>query len=568
MKKCTGGEVLAQVLQANGVEHVFSLPGVGIFPIYDACLSAGIKVIGCRNEAAAVYGAEGWSRITGRTGVALIPEGPGHANAIPAVATAFAESSPVLVLSGIDASRNLGRGALHELPQVGMCGPVTKWSALLSDTLRIPEYIHAAFRIARTGVAGPVHISLTADALEQHVDPSAILDLTATAQPPEITDPDPEAVREAVELLARADRPLIVAGIMAYWSDAGESLRRLVDTTRIPVFTVERARGLVSDDLDLCFGDGYTSMNPAAHLMPHADAVLLLGDRVDCRFAYGHSFGRAKLIHVWPDAADIGKNRNADVGLACDTGRAAAQLLAAAETRDWPEKTPWIEMLRRAREERDAETNALAECTDAPPHPVRIAREVESFLDEKSIVVFDGGDFAGWTRLGLKARRPGAWQTGTVLGQLGVGLPYALGAKLAAPEARVVLLTGDGALGFSMMELETAVRQRLPVVVVVGNDAAWGIEKHFQTSWFGADRLVGTQLSDVRWDRMAEAMGAHGEYVETPEDLAPALRRAFDAGIPACVNVRMDSIPSPMARAFSRLFVRRREQTRKARQRG
>jgi acetolactate synthase-1/2/3 large subunit len=372
-----------------------------------------------------------------------------------------------------------------------------------------------------------------------------------------------ESVDRAIELLANAKRPVVMAGTMAYWSACGDALLRFVEKTRIPLFTVERARGMIPDDHTLCFGDGYTTANPAAGMMQHADVVLVLGEKIDCRFAYGLSFGHARLIHAYPDADEIGKNRHAEVGAACDVGAFVRELVEAAAGRRWRDPAQWSETLAESAGEHEARMAAFAASDETPPHPVRICREVAPFLTDRTILVFDGGDFSGWARSCMKARRPGGWQVGTILGQMGAGMPYALGAKVAEPDSQVVLLTGDGALGFGVMEFETAVRQGCPMVVVVGNDSAWGIEVHFQKEWYGSERLVGTRLTDVRWDRMAEAMGGFGAYVERPEELKPAMERAFASGKPACVNVAIKTAPSPQAHAYSRVFVRRRGLIRK-----
>ena len=566
MAKVTGGEVLVRALKSQGVTRIFSLPGAGIFPVYDACLDHGIEVTAGRHEGAVVHAAEGWARVAAQPAVAILPEGPGHANGVAGVATAYAECSPVIMMSGIDESRHLGKGAIQELPQVDMCAPITKWAALLCDMERVADHVETAFRISRSGLPGPVHLSLSADVLEQVVEETDLPQPSAGIATEEPGGAEPGDVERAVDLLANAERPVIIAGIGAYWSNAGAALHSLVETAGIPLFTIERARGLVSDDHPCCFGDGYSSVNPAAELIHHADVAMVLGEKIDCRFAYGRSFGKAKLIHVCPEPQEIGRNCTAELGLACDAGAVAAQLADAAGQRTWQKKTEWLETLRQARREHEARVRALAASDTAPLHPLRVARDVEHFVDEDTVLVFDGGDFSGWTRSFFRARRPGRWQIGTVLGHMGTGLPYAIGAQLAAPDSRVVLLTGDGALGFCTAEFETAVRHRLPVVVVVANDASWGIEEYLQTESFGPDRRVATGLADVRWDQVAVAMGGHGEHVEAPEQLRPALDRAFAAGRPACVNVTVERTPSPMAQSFSRVFKRRRARIRRERE--
>jgi acetolactate synthase-1/2/3 large subunit len=366
-----------------------------------------------------------------------------------------------------------------------------------------------------------------------------------------------------LELLSQAERPLIVAGCAAFWSQAGDVLRQFIETVKIPLMTVEQARGLVPDNHPYCFGDGYGTVNQAAQLEGRVDVLLLLGDRLDHPLAYGNCFGSAKIIHVCPDAAEIGKNHPIECGVAADTRAVIAQLLVAAQARSWSEPVAWVAMLRETRREQATRAERMAVSKLPGVHPARIALEVEALLDEQSILAFDGGDFSSWARYCMTARRAGGWLASTVLGHLGVGLPYAIGAKLAFPEAKAVVLTGDGALGFSVMEMETAVRYKIPVVVVVANDAAFGVEVYYQQKWFGADRVVGTELTNTRWDLLAESLGAHGEFVETAEQLGPALKRAFASGKPACVNVIAQRTPSPQTQTFSRIYLLKRAHSRK-----
>jgi acetolactate synthase-1/2/3 large subunit len=565
LDKITGGHLLVRALKAYGIDRVYSLPGAPLFPFYEGCLEEGIEIIVGRHEEALVHIAEGWSRTTGKPSFVLLAPGPGHANGVPAIATAHAECSPVIVMSGIDVLANLGKGGRQELPQVEMCAPITKWSVLLSNGKRIPEYVSRAFRIATTGMPGPVHVSVTADCLSGLVDVAEVqIPPPANSLPTFACGAEPAFIERAMALLAGAERPVVIAGLAAFWSQAGPVLRELIETVRVPLFTVEQARGLVPDNHPLCFGDGYSTVNPVAEVLNRADVILLLGDRIDCPFSYGSCFGTAKIIHICPDAEEIGKNHPVECGAACDVRAAATQLLDAAIARTWVEQSPWLETLRQYRRDRETRARTLAASDESPVHPARIALEVEKLLDDRSILVFDGGDFSSWARFGMTARRPGGWLASTVLGYLGVGLPYALGAKLANPAANVIVMTGDGALGFSVMEFETAVRHNLPVVVVVANDAAFGVEVYYQAKWFGPDRVVGTELTNTRWDLLAQSMGAHGEFVDTPDQLQPALQRAIASGKPACVNVLCQRTPSPQTQTFSRMYLLRRAKARSA----
>ena len=551
-----------RALKARGVTTIFSLPGAAILPIYDACITHGIRIIDGRHEAAVVQMAECLARTTREPGVAVLPEGPGLANGIGGIAAAYAEFSPVLVLSAIPPVEELGRGARQELPQVEMCAPITKLSKMVAETARITEVIPEAFDLTMSGVPGPVHLSIPADVLEATV---AISDLAPT--PPPSTDSPacakdiPEQdIDSAIGILAEAQRPAIVAGSMVYWADAGAAVQEFVELTGIPLFTVERARGLIPDSHPLCFGDGYSSVNGVAMNLSLADAVLLLGERVDNRFAFGRLFGQASLIHVWPEANEIGLNREAAVGLSAPMARVVAHLIETAHGREWQERAPWVARLRSALALHTDDGLRISSDSAEPLHPLYVANVLKQQITDDTLLVFDGGDVSGWARRIMEARLPGDWQLSTIIGQMGLGLPYALGA--ASNGTPVVLLTGDGAMGFSVAEFETAVRHNIPVTVVIANDAAWGIEQHFQRALYGEDRMVATKLGDVRWDRVVEAMGGHGEFVEKADDLAPALERALAYEGPACVNVKTRSTPSPLARVFTRLFRRERAKAR------
>lgn len=565
MDKVTGGHLLVRALKAHGVKHVFSLPGAPLFPFYEACLDQSLEIIVGRHEEAIVHMAEGWSRTTGHPSVVLLSPGPGHSNGVPGLATAHAECSPVIMLSGIDVAARLGTGARQELPQVEMCAPITKWSALLSDGKRITEYVDRAFRTVTTGMPGPVHISVTADCLSGTIEQAGGgAPISGYSRPTFSPGAEPAFIDEVLELLAKAQCPLMIAGGAAFWSRAGSALREFIELTKLPLFTVEQARGLISDHHPYCFGDAYSTVNPVAQLLSRADLIIVLGERIDCTFAYGSCFGAARIVHICLNPEEIGKNRQVECGVAGDPRIVTSQLLEAARERQWVERTCWLEALRAAKLDHEQRVRSLA-CSGesgGPVHPARIAFEVEKLLDDRDILTFDGGDFTGWARFCTTARRPGGWLASTVLGYLGVGLPYALGAKLASPESKVFVLTGDGALAFSVMEFETAVRHNIPVVVVVANDAAFGVEVYYQAKWFGPDRVVGTELTNTRWDLMAQAMGAWGELVDTPDKLAPALQRAVASGKPACVNVLCQRTPSPQTQSFSRVYLMRRAKAR------
>ena len=563
MAKINGAQLLVKALKTEGVSYVFGLAGVGIFPIFDACLSEHLRIIDVRHETAAVFMAGATARITGEPGVCLVTEGPGHANAIAGLTTMYAEDTPVILISGCAETENWGRGAIQEIPQVEMAAPVAKWAAMVPDVRRIPEMLAMAFRIARSGQPGPVHLTVPIDAFDQEIDETSVPPYEPHQRRPSgRAAAEPRLIRDAIESLGKAARPAIVAGIGAWWTRAGEPLQAFIEHTRIPLFTVELARGLVSDDHPLCLGAGYPSMNPMASKLREADVVLLLGERVDFRFGFGEAFGpAAQLIHVYPEAKEIGRNMPVRVGLVADSGPVVEQLLEEAKGRTW-EEGPWVKELREERAKQQTRFATLAASDQSPLHPLRVAGEVRQIIRDDDIVILDGADFSAWARLLIKAHRPGHWITHGRLGMIGTGIPYGVAAKLARPEARVIVFVGDGSIGFHFMEFDTAVRHGLPMVVVVGNDAAWGVEQHFQRALYGSDRLVATSLRRARYDQMVQALGGYGEYVERAEELPKALERAVASGVPACVNVATELALSPSAEAFCNYLVKRRAQVR------
>jgi acetolactate synthase-1/2/3 large subunit len=552
----TGAQLLLRSLRAEDVEIVFTLSGTAILGVYDRCSEEGIRLIDGRHEAAVVHMAEGYARAMAQPGVALVTEGPGHANAMPGLACAFAENSPVLLISGVADSQGLGRGAQQELPQVEMAAPLTKWSALVPSAERIPEYVAKAFRCLRSGEPGPVHLSIPTDLLDDDlVDERAapILGsrkLGATAG----SGVAPSLIEQAVARLAAAERPAIIAGNTAYWSQAGSALQAFVELTKIPLFTTTRARGLVSDAHPQCFG-AFPTTGPTATLLNDADVLLILGHRLD--YATERLLPQSSIIHVYPDPVEVGKNRPVALGLAADVDVALAQLADAARARAWRDGDPWRQALHDARAERRVRRLDRAP-GGAPVHPLQVGKAVEPLLGEADFLITEMSNFVWWSVDYLECHRPGRWQQSTALYMLGTGLGYALGAKAAFPDARVLLLAGDGSFGFYPMELDTAVRHGLPIVVVVGNDGAWGIEQSFQAARFGEDRLVATDLLATRYDRLVEALGGHGELVERPDELAGALERAFASGKPACVNVVVDSVLPPALATYVASLERQR----------
>ncbi|HEY3368778.1 MAG TPA: thiamine pyrophosphate-binding protein [Symbiobacteriaceae bacterium] len=528
-----GGALVAAALKREGTEVVFTLCGGHVMAIYDGCIDESIRVVDVRHEATAAFAADGWSRLTGKPGVAVVTAGPGVTNAVTAVANAFRAESPAVIIGGQGPHVLSGRGALQEMDLMGVMKPITKWQARITDVKRIPEYIATAFRQALSGVPGPVYVEIPVDVLFEQADPA---DLTWPApyagRPAQPGDPD--RVNEAVGLLRAADRPVVLVGSQIRWSPHWEAARAFAKVVGAPVYTSGMARGLLEPK--------WSRSRKAA--LAEADVVFLFGVPLDFRLNYGQSpvwNETCKLVKVDLDPAEAGRNRDAAVAIAGDGAAVMSQLLEHGNlgaTR--PARQEWLAKLA-AVEEAQAAKMASALASDAVPvDPLRLCAEIEAAMPPGTTIVGDGGDFVATAAAVVQVRRyPAGWMDPGPLGTLGVGMGFAMAARLARPAAPVALLLGDGTAGLNLMEVEAAVRQQIPFVVIIGNDAAWSQIRRGQVQMFGAERAPATALDYVRYDLAAAGLGAHGEYVERPEELRPALARAFAAGRVAVVNVKM-----------------------------
>lgn len=542
-----GARLLVRGLKQEGVEQIFSLSGDHINPIYDACLDFRVRIIDTRHEAAAALMADAWARVTGRPGVFVVTGGPGHTNALTGIATAFLQGCPVVAISGAPETFLKNQGAFQELDQLSLVRPITKWAAVVTDPRQIPEHVATAFREAVSGRPGPVHLTIPIDVLSRDAGEVPLPSPHAGIPHPSF-EGGPDLIQEALALLRQAERPILIAGSGAWWAQAGSELEQFVEMTRIPLFTIGLARGLISDDHPLCFGYADPLLNEVAKEFVHADVICILGKRVDYRLAFGGPGlfdPRARIIQVDIHAAEIGRNRQVDVKIAAD----ARTFLAACVVQvgePWPER-PWLGHLSGVAQSWRTALEAGETSAEIPIHPLRLCRELREVLPPEATVAIDAGDFLQWARIALPSRRPGRWLRLGPLGTLGAAIPFGIAAKLARPREPVVVVTGDGGFGYHGLELHTALRHDLPIVVVIGNDGAMGMERQIQKALYGPDRVVGCELGLVHYEKMVEALGGHGEFVEAPDEIRPALLRAFDAGRPACVNVMIRSVPSPVA---------------------
>jgi acetolactate synthase-1/2/3 large subunit len=531
----SGGRLVARMLKQEGVTTAFTLSGLHIAPIYAGCVEEGIRLVDTRHEQAAAHAADAWARLTRGVGVAIVTAGPGVTDAVTGVANAFSAAVPLLLLGGAAPTFNQGRGALQEMPQVQLFAGITKWSDRVPSPELIPTYLAKAFRVARAGRPGPVFLELPWDILSNGAEES-LADAQTRYRTEARSPGDPAMVAAAQALLAGAERPVLLAGSSIWWDGAWEALRALADSTGLPVYLNGMGRGCLPSD-----HPSFLQLS-RKEALGRADVVLVVGTPLDFRVGYGSPptfAGDARVIQVDIDASDIGRNRPVEVGIIGDS-RSVLEQLRAGSTR-WG-APGWLGELRAA-EARRREQQAVFEASDQRPiHHFRLARALDEVASRVGDVTFvgDGGNVVAVAAKVLRVGGPGRWLDPGPLGCLGVGAPFAIAAKLLHPERHVCVVQGDGAFGLNGMDFETAIRFKLPMVVVVGNDAAWGQILVPQRAMYGEDRSPATTLAPTRYDQVVKALGGDGEHVDDPAQLVPALTRAFQSGKVYCVDVAID----------------------------
>ncbi len=531
-----GGRIVARTLRAAGVDCIFTLSGGHVMGIYDGCLDEGIDVIDVRHEQAAVHAADAWARLhPGRVGVAVLTAGPGVTDGVTGVANAWRANSPIVVFGGQGPFSNLRRGSLQEMDHVGVMTPVTKWADACYQTERLGEYVELAIRHALSGVPGPSFLEVPMDVLHAPVEDAATM-----ALPPlrdyRVRAAAPDAdIGRAIELLAGAERPMVMAGTAVKWSEGADALVRFLDATGLPCFVNGMARGAVP-------WDHPSFLNRSRKdALGRADLVVLAGTPLDFRMKFGRSIpGDATIVQLDLDETLIGQNRPADVGLVGNLGATFdrwVELMADGDVK--LDVAEHLATLRQREDELDAGFRSQLGSDETPIDPLRLCAEIDAVVDDDMIVIGDGGDIVAQASKVIRVPRNGAWMDPGPLGTLGVGMPFALAAQRAHPDKRVLIVYGDGSFGLNGFEYDTAVRFGLPVVGVVGNDAAWGQMMRPQGMLYGEERIVATRLNRTRYDLVVEALGGHGEHVTEPDEIRPALERALAAGVPALVNVEI-----------------------------
>jgi acetolactate synthase-1/2/3 large subunit len=522
-----GGRIVAKVLKSRGVSHLFTLSGGHLFSIYDGCREEGVEIIDVRHEQSAAFAAEGFAKATRRVGVAALTAGPGVTNGISAIASAQANCSPICVLGGRAPELRWGSGSLQEIDHLPFVAPLVKSAETVKDPGRIAERTAAALDLALMAPNGPTFLDYPLDVVFSEAEPDL------SAPPDGAAAPSAAGVEEAAALLASAERPAIMAGSGLYWGHAEGELRALAEALGIPVFLNGLGRGCLPADHALAFSRARSAG------LKGADVALVVGVPIDFRLGFGGSFGEeTKLLRLDAAPNELSANRAPQLDL---VGDVAASLAAIRELagEGQPRTGPWLAELRRVEEEKRAAEREELDDPRAPLHPVRVYRELGEVLDRDAIVVGDGGDFVSYAGRFIETYEPGCWMDPGPFGCLGAGPGQAIGAKLARPERQVCLLLGDGAFGFAGMEFDTMARHGLGVVGVMGNNGIWGLEHHPMQFLYGYS--VAAELRpETRYEQMVEALGCEGALVREPDELRPALERAFESGRPTLVNILTD----------------------------
>ena len=529
-----GGRLIARRLKAHGVSKLFTLSGGHLFSIYDGCREEGIDIVDVRHESTAAFAAEGWAKVTREPGVCALTAGPGVTNGMSAMASAQANHSPIIVLGGRAPAMRWGQGSLQEIDHVPFVRPLTKLAATAGGTEEIPGLVDVAFHAALAPHGGPTFVDFPMDFVFMEApEPESALKDAGSEESRSPSRAAGAAIERAGKLLADAERPVIMAGTDLYWGHGEEALLELAETLRIPVFLNGLARGCVAADHELFFS------RARSQALKGADVALVVGVPMDFRLGFGGAFGDETEIVV-VDVAEPERTHPRAVAAECYGALAEtfAEMRASAGAKALSSER-WVSELRAVETERREAERAEREDDREPLHPMRLYAELGAVLDRDAIVIGDGGDYVSYAGRVIDSYQPGCWLDPGPFGCLGTGPGYALAAKLARPERQVVLLLGDGAFGFSGMEFDTLVRHGVNVVGVMGNNGIWALEKHPMEFLYGYS--VAAELRPgTRYDKVVEALGAHGELVERPQDLRPALERAFAAGRPALVNVLTD----------------------------
>jgi acetolactate synthase-1/2/3 large subunit len=536
----SGGRLVAKALKNEGVEVIFTLCGGHIIDIYDGCLDEGIDIIDVRHEQVAAHAADGYARMTGRAGCAVVTAGPGTTDAMTGVANAFRAESPMLLIGGQGALSQHKMGSLQDLPHVDMMQPVTKFAASVPSTARVADMVSMAFRECFNGAAGPSFLEIPRDILDDEVPADkAVIPKSSHYRASTKSIGDPAAIEELADLLVKAERPCILMGQQLWTCRGSDDAVALLRQLNIPGFFNGAARGTLPP------GDPHHFHRTRRYAFDKADVIVIVGTPFDFRMGYGKRLRQdATVVQIDMDYRTVGKNRDVELGLVGDVGailKAVGDAASGRANNGAKGREGWLEELRGM--EATAYEKLLPKLKDDsdPINPFRVAYEINEMLTEDSIYIGDGGDVVTISAQAVQPRSPGHWMDPGPLGTLGVGVPFAMAAKYAHPNKEVIGYFGDGAFAMTGWDFETCVRFKLPFLGIIGNNSAMNQIRYGQIAKYGAQRgNVGNKLGDVPFGKFAEMLGGHGEEVREVGEIRPALKRAREAvqsGIPALVNI-------------------------------
>ena len=533
----TGGELVAKALKAEGIDVIYTLCGGHIIDIYNGCLNEGIKIIDVRHEEVAAHAADGYARMTGKPGCAVVTAGPGTTHAITGVANAFRAEIPMLLIGGQSSLTQHKMGSLQDLPHVDMMQPITKFAATVMSTERCADMVSMAFRETRNGSYGPSFLEIPRDVLDTSVPLSkAILPQAGKYSASPKTLADPVDIQKAADMISKAERPCILLGQQVWTCQSSEEAVEFVRKMNIPAYLNGAARGTLPP------GDPHHFHRTRRNAFTKSDCIIIVGTPFDFRMGYGKRLNpNANVIQIDMDYRTVGKNRDITIGLVGHIGRT---LSAIADAGTKTNRDDWFKELRSGEESALEKLMPTFTTDKSPISPYRVAWELNQFLNEDTIYIGDGGDVVTISAQAVQPKRPGGWMDPGPLGTLGVGVPYAIAAKQSSPESEVLLYCGDGAFSMTGMDFEAFVRHKLPVLVVVGNNSAQNQIRFGQIMKYGEEKgNVGNILGDVPFDEFAKVFGGHGESVREAKDIQSALQRAREAvkaGTPAIVNIWVD----------------------------
>ena len=536
MAEIDGGRLFGKALKKEGVEYVFTLNGGHIYNLYEGCADEGIKIIDFRHEQVAAHAAEGWAKVTGKPGVAIVTAGPGVTDAVTGIANAFQAPSPMILIGGNAGISDHLKGGLQDFDSVTFLKPISKFSEQVKKVERIPEYVAEAFRHATTGVPGPSYLEIPIDIVNGKTDEENVR-YPQRYRTEARSYGDPEYIRKVVDILKTTERPMVLAGSDIWWNQASEELREFIEMIGSPVFLNAMGRG------SLPFEHPNLGNQGRRYGMVKSDTVILIGTPIDFRLGYGSDTmfpQNPRLIEIMMDAGKIGVNRDIDVGVVGDSKAVLRQIMD--ELRSSGYRSPgraWVEEVITEDQALKAADEDMLNSDQDPIHPMRVMKELRDVLDYDATVVGDGGDFVTFAARVLKINEPGHWLDPGNFGCLGAGSGFAAAAQLARPGKQVCIVYGDGAFGLTGFDIETYVRFNLPIVSILGNNGAWN--QTTQGVLRRGGRGLGTFLSqETDYARIMEGMGGYGERVTEPDQIRPALERAFNSGKPALLDVVTD----------------------------